>query len=198
MEEIWKDIPGYVGHYQVSDMGRVKSFKLGLERILKPYLKPDGYLSIELSLNNNRKRWLVHRLVLLSFVDAKEGKEDVNHKDFNKANNRLENLEWMSPKENTHHAMEGGVFTPSKYFLGGHHSEETKRKMRERHPSEETKRKMRERHPSEETKRKMSISHKGELNHMYGKLHTEESKKKMSIAIKLALKKKKENNLKSY
>lgn len=96
-EEIWKDIPGYEGLYQVSDQGRVRS----LDRVLALTRMKSGHLSVRL----NRKFYYVHRVVLAAFVcEPKEYATDVRvearHLDGNPANNAIKNLVWGTVKEN--------------------------------------------------------------------------------------------------
>ena len=106
MSEVWRDIVGYEGRYQVSSMGRVKSLerKDRLGRIVKEcILKPGtdrGYLIVELCAGGKRKRLRVHRLVGEAFLPRAEGKDAINHKDEDKTNNNVWNLEWVSHKEN--------------------------------------------------------------------------------------------------
>lgn len=120
--EIWKDIKGYEDCYQVSNMGRVrrkegfvntgikhsdKRFVKG--KILKTNLKRNGYLTVDLSKNYNVKTISVHRLVAITFLPIDEDKVkeyEVNHKNCNKQDNRVENLEWVTPEENRNHAKE--------------------------------------------------------------------------------------------
>ena len=99
-EEIWKDVVGYEGLYQVSNNGRVKSLKFGKEKILKPGKLKNGYLRVNLCKNEKQKHFLVHRLVALTFITNPNNLPDVNHKDENKENNRVENLEWCDCKYN--------------------------------------------------------------------------------------------------
>lgn len=106
-EEIWKDIPNYEGLYQVSNLGRVKSFKRGKEKILKPRLDRVGYYHVGLCEGGERKSNLVHRLVMLAFVG--ESDLQVNHKNGAKSDNRLENLEYCTSSENTQHAYDTGL-----------------------------------------------------------------------------------------
>jgi len=106
MEEIWRDIAGYEGIYQVSNLGSVRnSDKL----ILKQQIF-NGYMNIGLSKNCYKKRFFTHRLVASAFVAKIKGKNIVNHKDFNKTNNNHENLEFCTQKENINHAISAGRF----------------------------------------------------------------------------------------
>lgn len=108
-EEIWKDIKGYEGIYQVSSEGRVKSLERTTvdkngkkyhrkERILKSFLNR-GYLQVSLC----DRQPQVHRLVAEAFIPNPENKSQVNHKDEIKTNNCVENLEWMTAKENSNY-----------------------------------------------------------------------------------------------
>ena len=96
MREIWKDVKGYEGLYQVSNLGNVKSFKesakLGKpkELILKPHLINSGYYVVTLYSKKNKRKFQVHRLVAETFIPNKEGLPCVNHKDENKLNNSVE------------------------------------------------------------------------------------------------------------
>ena len=102
--EIWKDIEGYEGLYQVSNMGRVKSLNYkhtGKEGILKPY--GNGYLQVELCKEGNREQPLVHVLVATAFLDNVDNLPEVNHKDEDKENNYVENLEWCSKLYNANY-----------------------------------------------------------------------------------------------
>ena len=108
--EIWKDIEGYEGLYQVSSLGRVKSLsrrdrlnRVIQEKILKPQLHRTGYLQVILCKEGKRRSYLVHRLVAETFIDNPEDKSQVNHKDEDKTNNKVENLEWMTARENTNY-----------------------------------------------------------------------------------------------
>ena len=118
MQEIWKDIKGYEGLYQVSDLGRVKSLKRykknhtklqliegKIMSIHKQYGKKDNeYLSIVLYKNNIAKNKFIHRLVAEAFLDNYDENLQVNHKDGNKLNNNVENLEMLTRNENVLHA----------------------------------------------------------------------------------------------
>ena len=171
MEEIWKDVAGYEGYYQVSNLGRVRS----LDRIASNGRKikgkilstkvntPPYYPRVSLSVNGKMKLVQVHRLVAQAFVynPDPEHKTQVGHKDESRTNNRADNLEWVTPKENSNmplhrervsKANEGKVL-------------------------------------SAETKSKISLSqkgkYKGEKNPFYNKHHTNETKKKMSDIKKM-------------
>ena len=106
MEE-WKDIKGYEGRYQVSNLGRVKSLnynRTNREKILSLNKhNKNGYYSVQLSKSNVCKRFLVHRLVAESFIDNPNNYKEVNHKDENKSNNCVSNLEWCDRKYNVNY-----------------------------------------------------------------------------------------------
>lgn len=113
VEEIWKDIEGYEGLYQVSDMGRVKSFprpgtRTMKPRILKLSIEKKGYVKLNLRKNNRVKTVRIHRLVALSFLLNPENKRVVNHVDSDRSNNMLENLEWATQSENIIHGYQHG------------------------------------------------------------------------------------------
>jgi hypothetical protein len=112
MEEIWKDIEGYEGLYQVSNLGRVKSLKKKYskeDRIRKLRLDKDGYLVVSLWKYGKPKTMKVHRLIAISFIENIENKSFVNHLDGIKNNNSIENLEWVTASENTKHAHYTGL-----------------------------------------------------------------------------------------
>lgn len=121
--EIWKDIYGYERLYQISNYGRVKSLpritnrKSGRilsvrERVMANIISADGYLRIKLCKNNIQKIMSIHRLVAIAFIANPKNKPQVNHIDGNKLNNKLENLEWVTAKENSQHAILNGLSTP--------------------------------------------------------------------------------------
>lgn len=106
MIEEWKDIEGYEGLYQVSNLGRVKRSKgkyMKSERILRLFINTPGYLQVMLCKNNKCKKFTVHRLVAEAFIPNHENKPQVNHIDEDKTNNMVSNLEWMTAKENVNH-----------------------------------------------------------------------------------------------
>lgn len=96
---IWKGVKGYEGLYEVSDTGLVKSL-FRYKKILKPNKMNTGYLSVELFKNGTSKRMSIHRLVAEAFIPNPNNYPQVNHKDENKQNNNVENLEWCTAKYN--------------------------------------------------------------------------------------------------
>ena len=101
--EVWKDVKDYEGHYQVSDKGRVRSLKFGKERILKPRRDGWGYLQVNFCKNGEQKKFKVHRLVAQTFILNPNNLTEVNHRDEDKTNNKVENLEWCSSKYNSNY-----------------------------------------------------------------------------------------------
>ena len=114
MTEIWKDIPGYEGIYQVSNLGQVRSLnykKTGKIKLLKLCANTYGYYSVTLRKNNFRKTGVVHRLVAITFIENENNLPCINHKDENKLNNNVNNLEWCDYKYNINYgtAIQRGV-----------------------------------------------------------------------------------------
>lgn len=119
MTEIWKDIPGYEGHYQVSDHGRVRALerlveqrnrwgsthsRLMPQKELSPAPNKAGYLHVSLYNAGIERTFLVHRLVAGSFIPNPTGLNTVNHINGTKDDNKAVNLEWLSQKDNNQHA----------------------------------------------------------------------------------------------
>ncbi len=114
--EVWKPIEGYEGLYEVSNLGRVKSLEKLIERpagnnfirsefVMKTWAKDAGYPTVSLTKDKKRKLHMVHRLVAEAFIPNPDNKEEVNHKDYNKKNNNVSNLEWMTRKENIDYSV---------------------------------------------------------------------------------------------
>lgn len=99
MEEIFKDIEGYEGLYQISNLGNVKALNYNREKRekeLKRYINRYGYFYVELCKGAKRKKITVHRLVAQAFLSNPNNYNVVNHKDENKQNNNVDNLEWCN------------------------------------------------------------------------------------------------------
>lgn len=116
MDEVWRDIKDFEGLYEISNLGRVKSLPKWMgnyystEKVLKPKLDRYGYQKVTLCNGQNvRKYATIHRLVATAFIENTEGLNTVNHIDGDKLNNKVDNLEWMSNRENINHAWGMGL-----------------------------------------------------------------------------------------
>ena len=113
MEEIWKDIEGYDGVYQISTFGRVRKkvkTKNGYDVLFMQPSKAKGeryYYIVKLSKNNKKTTHFIHRLVAQAFIPNPDKLPQVNHKDENPANNCADNLEWCTTKENNRYGSRG-------------------------------------------------------------------------------------------
>lgn len=130
--EKWKEIKGYEGYYEISDLGRVKSLarswystskrgnpkKCGTpEKILKPADNGTGYMIVNLSKNGKTKMKLVHRLVAEAFIENANNYPQVNHKDEDKTNNNAENLEWVTCIENLRYGTRSKRESDTKCYI---------------------------------------------------------------------------------
>ena len=118
----WKEICGWEGRYEVSNHGEIRSWYYGKKRLDKPIirkLKIDkyGYPAVCLKAHGVKKTLTVHRLVAVAFLPNPNNLTQVNHKDGNKLNNAVENLEWCSPKVNMQHAYKTGLISAEKQSI---------------------------------------------------------------------------------
>lgn len=131
-EEIWKDVVGYEGIYEISNFGRVKSVERDIEIyqngrvkiqhqkevIMKQMTNHCGYLTVSLRKpRKKRAKFMVHRLVATAFIPNPQNKEQVNHIDANKKNNNVSNLERNTQSENMVHARQNGLYNEITYRL---------------------------------------------------------------------------------
>lgn len=130
IKEMWRIVSGYEGLYEISNIGRVKSlsrphkirggkFSMRKERILKDGIRNDGYRSLILCKNKVHNRYVTHRLVAIAFIPNPENLPEVNHKDGNKLNNLVSNLEWTDKLGNMQHAYETGLIKHDNLLKSG-------------------------------------------------------------------------------
>lgn len=117
MREEWRSILGFEGHYEVSNRGRVRRVSDGKGatpgRVKRLVVHRNGYLTVQLQVSGSRRRAYVHRLVAEAFLpNENQERKEVNHKDADKTNNVIENLEWVSRQENCIHAYRLGLNLP--------------------------------------------------------------------------------------
>ena len=137
MNEIWKDIPEYEGLYQVSNLGNIKSLPkehnlknghgyIQKEKVLKPYKNNKGYLQVTLIKDNKHIKKQIHRLVGEVFIKNTNHYIEINHKNENKSDNRVENLEWCNHKYNSNYGKRNKKISQAlnkkinQYDLNGH------------------------------------------------------------------------------
>lgn len=110
--EIWKDVVGYEGLYQVSNLGRIKRLPSIVKNryikggLLNPRKHNYGYLSVYLCKNGVCEQWLLHRIVAIAFIPNPKNLPQINHKDSNRRNNFASNLEWVTRSQNIKHAYD--------------------------------------------------------------------------------------------
>ncbi len=119
IQEIWKDVVGYEGYYQVNNKGKVKTFRVGTKcnsGILNPFINNSGYQVVRLTdKDGKRKSFLVHRLVALMFITKSlDILNEVNHINGNKFDNNPTNLEWINHFDQMQHAHKNGLIDYSK------------------------------------------------------------------------------------
>ena len=166
--EEWKDIVGYEGLYQVSNLGNVKSIdrinRIGRhvpERILAQSNTTSGYLNVNLSKDGIARVYQVHRLVATAFIENSDNKPQVDHIDNNKHNNNANNLRWVTEKENMGNPItRETLLNRPKRTLSEEHKEKIGKSLLGRQYSESTIEKIRKAHigkqHTEETKRRIS------------------------------------------
>lgn len=160
MEEIWKDIEGYEGLYQVSNLGKVKSLnynKTAKSELLKLRKNTNGYTRVVLYKNRKAKDYQVHRLVAEAFIPNPNNYPIINHKDENKTNNRVDNLEWCTYLYNNTYGTT--IERAVEKRKGYKHSKEAREKISKANKGRKF---------TIEQKQKMSKSKKGNKNPMYG------------------------------
>lgn len=119
--EVWKEVKGFEGFYEVSNLGRVRSVKRTVlykdgrifkyeSVLLKEIKDPNGYLRVGFNKNGKKSIHRIHRLVAENFISNNSSDKEVNHIDGMKENNRLDNLEWVTSSENTRKGYELGLF----------------------------------------------------------------------------------------
>lgn len=110
MQEIWKPIPGFDFHYEASTFGRIrrihKQMGTHVGRVLKPAPHGDGYTMVNLCMNCIGHTRKIHQLVAITFIGAPRAKEEVNHRDGNRWNNHINNLEYVTRRENIRHSRD--------------------------------------------------------------------------------------------
>lgn len=110
--EIWKPVKDYEGLYEVSNLGRVKSLKFPKHKIMKHTINGIGYTTVRLTKNNYSVNVASHRIIATAFIDNPLNKPNINHINAIRTDNRIENLEWATSKENFEHALMLGNVNP--------------------------------------------------------------------------------------
>ena len=116
MEEIWKDVVGYEGIYQISNHGGIKKIKSN--KIKKWTINAHGYNVTGLTKNRIAKLFYQHRLVAMAFMPNTLNLPFINHKDFDTTNGHIDNLEWCTPKQNSEHAQINGRYDFNRVSAG--------------------------------------------------------------------------------
>lgn len=153
LKEIWKDIVGYEGYYEVSNLGNVRSVDREITRVngvsyvkhgcaMTKVLNSDGYPTVKLSKDGKSTRIAVHRLVAVAFVPNPNGLLEVNHIDFDRANAKADNLEWVTHKDNVYFSIQAGRHHCNWDLTGSNnpnYKNDTLKKYYSEHPEEKEK-----------------------------------------------------------
>lgn len=123
--EIWRPIVGTKGFIEVSSEGRVRSLLRGSPRVLKTQEDKKGYHRLRVTIEREKMSYKIHREVAKAFIPNPNNLPQVNHKDGNKSNNAVDNLEWISNRDNALHAIENGLWAS---VIEGSHKENESRK----------------------------------------------------------------------
>lgn len=108
--EVWKAIPETKGFIEISNEGRVRSLLTGSPRLLKTQKDKKGYHRLRVTIEGEKRSYKLHREVARAFIPNCDNLPQVNHKDGNKDNNSVANLEWVTNRDNAHHAIENGLW----------------------------------------------------------------------------------------
>jgi len=112
-EEIWENVVGYDGLFKVSSLGNIVKLKdNNIDYYITKRISKHGYCIATFNFNNKTKQVLVHRIIAIAFVPNPENKPEVNHKNSIRDDNRIENLEWVTHKENCIHSYKYGLRRP--------------------------------------------------------------------------------------
>lgn len=124
--EIWKPIVGTKGFIEVSNEGRVRSLLRGSPRVLKTQTDKKGYHRLRVTIEREKISYKIHREVAKAFIPNPDNLPQVNHKDGNKSNNAVDNLEWISSRDNAQHAIENGLW--DSLFEGSRRENESRKR----------------------------------------------------------------------
>lgn len=124
--EIWKPIAGTKGLIEVSNEGRVRSLLRGYPRVLKTQTDNKGYHRLRVTIEREKMSYKVHREVAKAFIPNPDNLPQVNHKDGDKNNNAVDNLEWVTNRDNAHHAIESGLW--ESVFEGSRRENESRKR----------------------------------------------------------------------
>lgn len=184
-KQIWKDIEGYEGLYQVSNTGKVRSLNYkgtGKKKIWKYAITVNTYKQIALYKNGEIKYYYIHRLVALAFIPNPNNYPIINHKDENKSNNVVWNLEWCTQKYNSNYGTcQRRKSETRKSRSPKLTTQEYENRKKQYFENRKISKAKKSEHHTEETKRKISKAKKGKSKGLH---HTEETKRKVNETVK--------------